>query len=217
MGSKNSQTTPTTTSTAPNTPNHWAPQTRKRHRQEHRPQRPTERSDPTQHAKGRTGDCRGPRKETTTRRNVTQGGSDVVERPYTAGEAPPPPDQRDHRGKERNLQIREILSGHFWYPHFWGLPRPHSGAPLPPCPLPQGAVSDSALGLSGHPAALQHMRHLGSGFLRRGVRFLMMSCPPPCVPWPRAVLSYSFFVLKYGRPGGCRWRDLVHRRRLARN
>ena len=45
----------------------------KRHQQEHRPQRPTESSDPAQHAKGRTGDCPGPRKETTTRRNVTQG------------------------------------------------------------------------------------------------------------------------------------------------
>ena len=55
--------------------NHWAPRTRKRHQQEHRPQRPTERSDPTHHAKGRTGDCPGPRKETTTRRNVTQGGA----------------------------------------------------------------------------------------------------------------------------------------------
>ena len=54
--------------------NYWAPRTRKRHRQEHRPQRPAERSDPTQHAKGRTGDCPGPRKGTTTRRNVTQGG-----------------------------------------------------------------------------------------------------------------------------------------------
>ena len=54
--------------------NDWAPRTRKRHQQEHRPQRPTERSDPTQHAKGRTGDCPGPRKETTTRRNVTRGG-----------------------------------------------------------------------------------------------------------------------------------------------
>ena len=53
--------------------NHWAPQTRKRHQQEQRPQRPTERSDPTQHAKGRTGDCPGPRKGATTRRNVTQG------------------------------------------------------------------------------------------------------------------------------------------------
>ena len=54
--------------------NDGAPRTRKRHQQEHRPQRPTERSDPTQHAKGRTGDCPGPRKETATRRNVTQGG-----------------------------------------------------------------------------------------------------------------------------------------------
>ena len=53
--------------------NYWAPRTRKRHQQEHRPQRPTERSDPTQHAKGRTGDRPGPRKGATTRRNVTQG------------------------------------------------------------------------------------------------------------------------------------------------
>ena len=55
---------------------HWAPPTRKRHQQEHRPQQPTERSDPTQHAKGRTGDCPGPRKGATTRRTVTQGGGD---------------------------------------------------------------------------------------------------------------------------------------------
>ena len=54
--------------------NRRAPRTRKRHQQEHRPQRPTERSDPTQHAKGRTGDCPGPRRETTTRLHVTQGG-----------------------------------------------------------------------------------------------------------------------------------------------
>ena len=50
-----------------------APRTRKRHQREHRPQRPTESSDTTPHAKGRTGDCPGPRKETTTRRNVTRG------------------------------------------------------------------------------------------------------------------------------------------------
>ena len=62
-------------SAQPRHTNHWAPRPRKRHQQEHRPQRPTERSDPTQHAKGRTGDCPGPRKETTTRRNVTQGGT----------------------------------------------------------------------------------------------------------------------------------------------
>ena len=61
-------------SAQPQHTNHWAPRTRKRHQQEHRPQRPTESSDPTQHAKGRTGDCPGPRKGATTRRNVTQGG-----------------------------------------------------------------------------------------------------------------------------------------------
>ena len=55
--------------------NHWAPRTRKRHQPEHRPQWPTESSDPTQHAKGRRGDCPGPCTETTTRRNVTQGGA----------------------------------------------------------------------------------------------------------------------------------------------
>ena len=51
--------------------NDGALRTRKRHQQEHRPQRPTERSDPTQHAKERTGDCPGPREGATTRRNVT--------------------------------------------------------------------------------------------------------------------------------------------------
>ena len=53
---------------------YWAPRTRKRHQQEHRPQRPSESSDPTQYAKGRTGDRPGPRKGATTRRNVTRGG-----------------------------------------------------------------------------------------------------------------------------------------------
>ena len=53
--------------------NYWAPQTRKRHQQEHRLQRPAESNDPTQHARGIMGDCPGPRKETATRRNVTQG------------------------------------------------------------------------------------------------------------------------------------------------
>ena len=62
-------------SVQPQHTNYWAPRTRKRHQQEHRPQRPTENSDPSQHAKGRTGDCPGPRKGATTRRNVTQGGA----------------------------------------------------------------------------------------------------------------------------------------------
>ena len=61
--------------------NHGAPRTRKRHQQVHWPQWPTESSDPTQHAKGRTGDCPGPRKETTTRRNVTQGGYPSLAQP----------------------------------------------------------------------------------------------------------------------------------------
>ena len=42
--------------------------------------------DPAQHAKGRTGDCPGPRKETTTRRNVTRG----VKVRYFAVHNPPP-------------------------------------------------------------------------------------------------------------------------------
>ena len=56
-------------SAQPQHTNYWAPRTQKRHQQE---QRPTERRNPMQHAKGRTGDCSGPRKESTTRRNVTQ-------------------------------------------------------------------------------------------------------------------------------------------------
>ena len=72
--------------------NDWAPRTRKRHRQEHRPQRPTERSDPTQHAKGRPGDCPGPRTETTTGRNVTRGGGGGGRQ--TLPPTPPPPGPR---------------------------------------------------------------------------------------------------------------------------
>ena len=68
-------------SAQPRHTNHWAPRTWKRHQQEHRLQRPTESSDPTQHAEGRTGDCPGPRKETTTRRNVTQGGKRGTQSP----------------------------------------------------------------------------------------------------------------------------------------
>ena len=60
-------------SAQPQHTNYWALRTRKRHQQEHRPQRPTGSSNPTQHAKGKTGDCPGPRKGATTRRNVTQG------------------------------------------------------------------------------------------------------------------------------------------------
>ena len=66
LGSPNSKTTP----------------------QEHRPQRPTESSDPTQHAKGRMGDCLGPRKGATTRQNVTQGGGGGTPRGCRGGWTP---------------------------------------------------------------------------------------------------------------------------------
>ena len=69
-------------SAQPRHTNYWAPRTRKRHQQEHRPQRPSESSNPTQHAKGRPGDCPGPRKGTTTRRNVTRGGGVHEGGPY---------------------------------------------------------------------------------------------------------------------------------------
>ena len=48
--------------------------TEKRHQQEHQHQRPTESNDPTQHAKGRTGDCPGPCKETSTPTECHTGG-----------------------------------------------------------------------------------------------------------------------------------------------
>ena len=60
----------------------------RRHQQEHRPQWPPEHSDPTEHAKGRTGDCPGPRKETATRRTTCpQKHSEAgVGRPECGGE-----------------------------------------------------------------------------------------------------------------------------------
>ena len=64
--------------------NDWAPRTRKRHQQEHRPQRPTERSDPTQHAKGRTGDCPGPVKEQPPD-GMSHGGSNPPRPPRVIG------------------------------------------------------------------------------------------------------------------------------------
>ena len=51
----------------PQCANYWAPPVRKRNHREHGPQRPSEHSDLMQHAKGRTGDCPGPHKETPTR------------------------------------------------------------------------------------------------------------------------------------------------------
>ena len=103
-------------SAQPRHTNYWAPRTRKRHQQEHRPQRPPESSDPTQHAKGRTGDRSGPRKGATTGRNVTGGGGGgalvgwaVMSRPSTA----------------RQLMSVEMSGGCEPSPqHFWDKKRP---------------------------------------------------------------------------------------------
>ena len=58
----------------PQCSNYWALLMRKRHHKEHRLHWQSESIDPTQHAKERTGDCPGARKETAPRQNVTQGG-----------------------------------------------------------------------------------------------------------------------------------------------
>ena len=100
----------------------WAPRTRKRHQQ---PQRPTESSDPAQHAKGRTGDCPGPRKETTTRRIVTQGD------PFPP--KPPPPQTKVTIVGE--IYNRENLIGPFLGHKLLG-PSPPPPPQKAPCTAP---------------------------------------------------------------------------------
>ena len=113
--------------------NYWAPRTRKRHQQEHRPQRPTERSDPTQHAKGRTGDCPGPRKETTTRRNVTRGGGNLTPPPRANFPSGPLADQQFSLAPPAAIGLDHKFSSLSLLPlktqHQRGTPRPLSGTP----------------------------------------------------------------------------------------
>ena len=70
---------------------------------------------PTQHAKGRTGDCSGPRKGTATRRNVTRGG----------GGGQHPPQRMGLQGGLRGCRCRCVLC----VP--WHTPRPLRGGRLP--------------------------------------------------------------------------------------
>ena len=79
VGSKNRTTTPSTTSTTRSTPTTGA-RYRGNDTTKGTPATPAaaERSDPTQHAKRRTGDCPEPRNETATRRNVTWGGGGAL-------------------------------------------------------------------------------------------------------------------------------------------
>ena len=81
--------------------NHWAPRTRKRHQQEHQHQRPAESNDPTQHVEGRTGDCPGPRKETTTQRNVTRGAGRAVKQASSYASRP--------RGRRNNITHKKCF------------------------------------------------------------------------------------------------------------
>ena len=112
-------------SAQPRHTNDWAPRTRKRHQQEHRPQRPTERSDPTQHAKGRTGDCPGPRKGATTGRNVTRGA--IFGTPHDPACASATP-RSSAGGPGRRVHLQRYA----------GRPRAHQegveGGATPPCP-----------------------------------------------------------------------------------
>ena len=102
--------------------NDGAPRTRKQHQQEHRPQRPTERSDPTQHAEGRTGDCPGPRKGATTRRTVTRGGGGGDGRRGGDGGVP-------QRGR---LFKFDFPSATFWVKIYFGRVGLRAKSPLPP-------------------------------------------------------------------------------------
>ena len=91
-------------SAQPQHTNYWAPRTRKQHQQEHRPQRPAESSNPTQHAKGRTGDCPGPHKGTTTRRNLTQGEGGFWEGRWRG---PPTTQERQQTGATQTHRTRK--------------------------------------------------------------------------------------------------------------
>ena len=77
--------------------NDWAPRTRKRHRQEHRPQQPTERSHLTQYAKGRTGEAATRRGRRREERATVQGPGRRPQRTATAHRVCP----ADHQNRGR--------------------------------------------------------------------------------------------------------------------
>ena len=87
---KNRKITPAATSTTP-VSQLLCLLTRKRHHKEHRPQRSSESIDPTQHAKGRTGVCPGPSKETATQSECHTGGVQKSLSPLPQTPSPPHP------------------------------------------------------------------------------------------------------------------------------
>ena len=190
--------------------NDGAPRTRKRHQQEHRPQRPTERSDPTQHAKGRTGDCPGPRKGATTRRNVTRGGSSGEGSHGCPGALhspsrppPPPPRGRGRVTRGRATASRGARRADTRRP----VPR---APPTPAVPVPQGcSPSRRTPGPSGPPPtspastpSSTPRRPLPRGTraaVRGGVPGFHTSSPPP-----HASSRPGLCRVSRGRGGGVR-------------
>ena len=131
--------------------NNRAPRTRKQHQQEHKPQRPTERTGPTQHAKGRTGHYPGPRKETATRRNVAQGGRTTpIARPRWKGfggeaqgldHALHPQSMLSELGIPESDVFTEFTNSQFWSPDGLEATAPvFSSSAFPQLPSPLGQV-----------------------------------------------------------------------------
>ena len=130
--------------------NHWAQRTRKRHQQEHRPQRPTERSDPTQHVKVRTGDRPGPRQETTTRNNTEchtggQGVQGFAGRVLCNAVGRPPRRFRTccWTGHRRGPGLHRGRAAHCVCPRGGGVGAPRAACPAHTCPV--GWVGESSL------------------------------------------------------------------------
>ena len=145
--------------------NRWARRTRKQHQQAHRPQRPTESRGPAQHAKGRTCDCPGPRKETTTRQNVTQGGGGGSFEPR-GSPAPQKPVEEDFSEKkslprDTYLKMISVFVGIILGHMCWGLLQ----EPPPPPQPPVGGPHHNSLEGGG----------VGGGVWKRGSN----SPPPP--------------------------------------
>ena len=171
--------------------NYWAPRTRKRHQQEHRPQRLTERSDPTQHAKGRTGDCPGPCKETTTRGIVTRGG----------GGGGGVRGQRKVCVPKFDLQFRAPLINVLSYPRKnfvmwvggWGVRRKSPGChSSPPLPRPRQATTLSLCPMhlsAGHGPQMTRTQKRNSCAPAASVQEMQLQPPLPRPGWPSVASS----------------------------
>ena len=141
--------------------NYWAPRTRKRHQQEPRPQRSTESSDPTQHAKGRTGDC----PDGMSHRGG--GWHDAwwycsLQVAAPVGLSPLPLSLKPRGGGVRGyqkvcvlhirLEFSGLFSGSHFFPedHFSDVGRPGLARASPPPPLPPHRVTKQSPAVAPH-------------------------------------------------------------------